>query len=306
MAHMQSQFIRFDQAIKLTYYGENAELREKRDRVLTRLRNNLGLRFTSFDQGSYVMKTGINPVDLDYDIDVGLALELSGQPDPVTAKTAVFNAVAEHTARVEFRRNCITVYYQQGGEPKFHVDLAVYWNHPNGHMYLATGKQHSDANNRAWQHADPLRLIELVNGRFSGEDAEQFRRVIRMLKRWVAERFASEGHAAPRGIALTSCALQWFRPVSQTTWGSVEYSDLQALKGLVDTMLASFMGHRLTTVLPVPPGKDLFARMTDQQMLEFKDRLRSLSWALQTASTQGESPACATLRGVLGAQFPPI
>lgn len=309
MAHMQSQFIRFDEAIKLTHYGESAELREKRERVLKRLRSNLSLRFEPFDQGSYAMKTGIKPVDLDYDIDVGLACELSGQPDPVAVKTAVFNAVVEHTARVEFRRNCITVYYQQGNEPKFHVDLAVYWAHPNGKLDLATGKQHSDASNRAWQAADPKRLVSIVNDKHAGEDAAQFRRVIRILKRWAAERFPSHGNAAPRGIALTSCALQWFHPVS--TWSRnvfgqtfQEYSDLQALSVLVDAMLGSFLGYRLTTSLPVPPGSDLFARMTDQQMIELKERLRTLSGALHAAKAQNEGLACQTLRAVFGPAFP--
>jgi len=309
MAHLQSQFIRFDVAIKLKYYGESAELREKRDRVLTRLQNNLGQRFRTFDQGSYAMKTGIKPVDLDYDIDVGVALDLSGQPDPVAVKTRVYNALQDHTARVEFRKSCITVYYQQGGEPKFHVDVAVYWAHQNG-LYLAVGKQYAAASERTWQQAAPERLVEIFNTKFTGDDGEQFRRVIRMLKRWSAEQFPSQGAAAPRGIALTACALQWFGPISQrkpNIYGTTttEYNDLAALKGVVDFMLASF-AYRLSATLPVPPGSDLFSRMTDQQMGEFKDRLRRLQGALQTAGTQGESGACATLRNVLGNSFPAI
>ena len=305
--HLQSQFIRFDEAIKLDYHGESKQLREKRDRVLTRLRSSLPFKFTTFNQGSYEMRTGIHPVDNDYDIDVGVELDLSSQPDPVTVKTQVFDAVQSHTSRVEFRRNCVTVFYQEAGEAKFHVDLAIYWAHPNGNLYLAVGKQHSAQNQRAWQLSEPKRLIELINNRHTGTDRDQFRRVIRALKRWASHNFASQGYATPRGIALTACALQWFQPetgpLSYLQPGP-QYHDLKALHGVVTSMLNASGWSRLSVRLPVQPGSDLFERMTDQQMAEFKGRLTTLKTALENASRQPESTACQTLRGVFGNAFP--
>jgi len=66
---LQSPFMKFHEAILLKRFDENAELREKRDRILKRLRDNLSVTFEPFNQGSYSMGTGIKPLDGDYDID---------------------------------------------------------------------------------------------------------------------------------------------------------------------------------------------------------------------------------------------
>ncbi len=310
MAHLQSQFSRFDQAIKLRYHGQSSELREKRDRVLTRLRNNLQMSFDYFNQGSYDMGTGIEPADGDYDIDVGVVLNVSpNSTDPITAKTWVYNAVQGHTTDVRFRRNCITVYYQQYGEPKFHVDLAVYTRDAYDRIHLSVGKQGSALSERKWQEVDPRRLLELVENKYQGDDREQFRRVIRALKRWASERFSKDGNAAPRGIAITASALKWFSPGKTYDWtlGSARYvySDLEALLGMVNSMYnACLYQSRLSASLPVPPGNDLFERMSDHQMRTFKDELAKLKSSLDFAVRQTEQQACQSLRAVFGPAFP--
>ena len=60
-------------------YDDNAELREKRDILLRKLKDNIAAdaaSFSSFNQGSYAMHTGIKPDNGDYDIDVGLRFYL--------------------------------------------------------------------------------------------------------------------------------------------------------------------------------------------------------------------------------------
>lgn len=68
MADIQRQFQQFDEAIRLKRFNENATLREKREAVLTRLRDGLAAKrrqghpvptFEPFNQGSYQMGTGI-------------------------------------------------------------------------------------------------------------------------------------------------------------------------------------------------------------------------------------------------------
>lgn len=311
---MQREFRRFHEAIQLKRFDENALLREKRDRVLTRLRQGLERAFPyrsqrptfqSFNQGSYEMGTGVKPLNGDYDIDVGLLFNVDARSHgPLDVKGWVYNAVASHTQRVEWRRPCITVFYQQAGEPLYHVDLAVYANGSWGHTQIAMGKQHSGAGHFSWENSDPRELTKLVTQRFSGEDGAQFCRVIRYLKRWKDVNFSNQGNAAPTGIALTACAYQWFTPRKASVWGG-EYDDLSALRGLVDSLLSRFsMGwgqssSRIAVHLPVAPQNDLFESMTDQQMFEFKRRLEQLSGALGDASYGRAS----SLRSILGSDF---
>ncbi len=314
---LQSKFRAFDETIKLKRFGENAELREKRDRVLTRLRSGLpgGWTFESINQGSYAMGTGIKPISGDYDIDVGIVLnniDMTQHPDPVAVKSQVYKAVATHTQSVVFRRNCVTVFYQAHGEPRYHVDLAIYGKDWRGQRYLAVGKQHSEQSQRRWLESDPENLVRAVEQKHSGEDAAQFRRVVRYLKRWKDVNFPSEGNAAPRGIALTACALQWFAPhrtsprYGQPT--SANYDDLGSLRTIASRMLTDFgWSQRLSVRLPVPPGNDLFEKMTGQQMIEFRSRIEQLNRALEEASriaSWDERGASRTLRSVLGSDFP--
>lgn len=307
----QSQFLKFHQLIQLAHFDENATLREKRDRVLTRLRSGSPRSFEWFNQGSYAMGTGVEPVRGDYDIDVGVVYSGSDRPDPLTVKGWVYGAVADHTSDVEWRRPCVTVWYRQGGERIYHVDLAIYWKDTWGQLSLAVGKQHSGRDQVEWQGHDPRGLIERVCGYASGEDRNQFRRVIRYLKRWKDNHFSPEGHASPVGIGLTAAALSWFQAVKQDPWasGASSYDDMAATQRLVQAMRRSFVptwhsgeyAHRLRAALPVAPRNDVFERMTNQQMKEFAGRLERLDGLLDRARVQADANS---LRVAFGDQFP--
>lgn len=306
----QPLFRQFHEAIKLTDSTHNAGLREKRDRIHKRLRDNLSRTFTFFNQGSYAMNTGIRPLNDDYDIDVGIVFNdvYYHEFDPVEVKQWVYDAVSEHTARVEWRRPCITVYYQQGGDPKYHVDLAIFAHerHSNA-LRLAIGKQHSAQEHREWQPDDRKGFIEKVKNRHKEQDGEQFRRVIRYLKRWKDVHFSSQGNAAPSGLALTVAAYMWFG-ASRSMW-SGEYDDLAATRALVRAIRSQFAcrwnlsgnTHRLTLPLPCAPRDDVFAGMTDQQMQEFYQRLQKLEEWLDQAK---QSNNAALLRRAFGDSFP--
>jgi hypothetical protein len=308
----QPLFRKFELAIQLKRFDENKELRDKRDKILTRLRDNMQQTFEPFPQGSYAMGTGVKPLNGDYDIDVGLVFNIDYRAyDPVTVKGWVYSAVEKHTARVEWRRPCITVYYQEGGEPIYHVDLAILAKDPySSNLRLALGKQHSSADQRQWQPDDRRGFMEAIERRFSGEDAGQFRRVIRYLKRWRDEHFASEGRAAPTGLCLTVAAYLWFQPARGYTNGQLEYDDLGAVHALVLSMLSNFRHvwdsdgrstPRISLTFPKAPNDDVCGRMTNQQMLEFHGRLTQLSAWLEEARRSG---VVAPLRRAFGKDFP--
>ncbi len=293
---LQSRFLAFHERIKLDNADELAILRDKRDAILRRMRDR-SLTFDAFNQGSYAMGTGVLPVEGDFDIDVGIVLTGPERPkDPLDAKTRVYDAVRGHTPNVEWRRHCIRVQYVKAGQPSVHVDLPVYWKSQDwwgaSTYHLAVGKQHSSLEHRSWELSEPLRFIEKVKEFLDGEQRQQFRRVVRYLKRWKDVCFRSEGNAAPVGIGLTVVALEFFQPryvgfLPPTS--AAQFDDLDATRRVVDGMRARFY-PRLVAKLPVEPRRDVFHRMTDPQMREFRTRLDALSLQLAEAR-QRHDPA---------------
>jgi hypothetical protein len=310
MYAFQSNFLKLHERIKLGNTDENATLREKRDAVLDRMRKKL--TFDWFNQGSYAMGTGVVPVKADYDIDVGIVFTGPTRPaDPLTIKQWVYDAVYGHTANVEWRRHCIRVQYVKAGEPTYHVDLAVYWKDAYGNLTLAVGKQNSAADKKEWQDADPKGMVAQVTNHLVDEDKWQFRRVIRYLKRWKNLHFAAEGNAAPPGIGITIAALKWFSP-KKVQWNATTaagYDDLGATLDLVNSMRSAFRStwrngeyaRAIELPMPVKPYKDVLARMSNQQMKEFEERLDKLSARLSDARTNG---TVANLVAAFGADFP--
>jgi hypothetical protein len=312
---LQTLFRQFHDIIQLKNYNENAELRQKRDTILERLREKLRPRtFEWFNQGSYAMGTGVRPVNrgYDYDIDIGIVFDVDYQQvDPVAVKGWVYQAVKDHTASVDWRRPCITVNYQQGGALKYHVDLAVLARDSRGTLRLALGKEHAQANLRQWQVDDRQGFIKAVENHLGGEDGYQFRRVIRYLKRWKDVHFPSEGRSAPSGLSLTIAAYKWFSPVRAHTPQGIVYDDLAATTRLVTQLHQNFRDvwdeehrsytKRLSLQFPSPPHDDALARMSSQQMTEFRGRLEKLNgWLEEARKTQ--SPA--SLQRAFGNQFP--
>jgi hypothetical protein len=307
---LQPLFRRFHEAIQLKRFGEEKELRDRRDKILSRLRSNLKMTFEFFNQGSYEMGTGVKPVSSDYDIDVGVQFSIDHRKhDPVEVKGWVYKAVAEPNA--QWRRPCITVYYQESGKPKYHVDLAVFAKEPSSNRsYLALGKEHSSADQRQWQEDDRQGFMNDIEQRFrEQEDDFQFRRVIRYMKRWKDVHFQTGLRAAPSGLALTVAARKWFSPVKPYRNGKPEYDDRAATSGLVQSILQNFSngwenGHlvpRLRLEFPHAPHDDVLKPLSSQKMIEFHNHLEQLRNQLEEANRTGST---APLRRAFGDAFP--
>ena len=303
----QPLFRKFDEAIKLRRYKENKELNEKSKIILDRIRDKIAVphTFQFFPQGSYVMGTGVKPLNGDYDIDIGVEFNVCCDDyPPVTVKGWVYDAVKEHTQDVAWRGPCITVGYKKGGQRTYHVDLAIMAKDRYGTgLRLARGKQNAAPKDQSWQPDDRRAFMQAVENRFPDERGEQFRRVIRYLKRWKDVHFPAEGRSAPTGLSLTLAAYWWFSPVEQ--------DDLRATQNLVDKLRGSFSPvwdqatqrqiRRLSLRFPFPPADDLLERMSNEQQQQFYQRLEKLAGWLEDARRNSKvSP----LQTAFGKDFP--
>ncbi len=321
MLNLQKEFIDFHNKIKLD--DENATLREKRDILLKKLKDKISedaASYTTFNQGSYAMCTGIVPEDEDYDIDVGLkfTIDKDDYPDPIVPKKWVRDALDGHTKSVEIRRSCVTVTYQIDGESAFHVDFAVYAaNNADGKMYIAKGKEFSSDENKKWEPSDPQGLIDTIKGKYSGDDAVQFRRVIRYMKKWRTHQFSSGGNGVPTGISLTILAYNLFSNKKTYDWTTKKdvYNDFLALYDLVSSIKNTFSltwnseenvwYHIISVTLPVEPKNNLFEKMTQKQMENFYQKLNSMITKLDEVKTKEKrSEACSILVDLFGDDFP--
>ena len=80
-------------------------------------------------------------------------------------------------------------------------------------MYLARGKSGSEPENKKWEESDPMGLKDEIMGKFDDEgEREQYRRIIRYLKRWKNKVFKSNGNSEPPGIGITLLAYEKFEP----------------------------------------------------------------------------------------------
>lgn len=328
MANLQSEFISFHNKIKLDY-DDNSGLREKRDELMDILKEHMppnASSYNRFHQGSYAMHTGVKALDSgDYDIDVGIIFHASKEdyPNPVTVKKWVYDALSAEYDNVEMKKPCVTVKFasEEENERNYHVDFAVYIDGENSeeNIHHAKGKLNSDADQRCWDECDPKKLVETIQNHLSdAKDREQFRRVIRYLKRWKDIKFKGQVNR-PSGIGLTVAGLSYFQPkyTQDVFSGSItkNYKDLDALEAFVQNMVNGFTfvwnsdssvwEERLQVKLPTPPYNDIYEKMSVAQMKDFKEKLQNLLTKLQDAKNE-EDPveACKIIEKELGDDFP--
>ncbi|MBO6571230.1 MAG: nucleotidyltransferase, partial [Balneola sp.] len=325
---IQKQFEKFHEKIKLKRFDENKILKDKRDIITNKLRDGLKKKFKEmgesaprwefFNQGSYDIGTGIKPLNSDYDIDIGLRFFIDKDDyKPLEVKKWVYDILNGHTKEVRIKEPCVTVQYQSNDEPAYHVDLAVYAVIENMFLsnsyYLARGKEHASEENKFWEEADPIRLSDELKSIFSDEEDKQYRRVIRYLKRWKDLKFSKDGNATPAGIGITVAAYNWFSPEISFFHGKPD--DLAALKNFVGSIINKFTPrynseedeyyYRLNVEVPVKPKKDIFYKMSDKQMLEFKTKLETLKEVLTQASNETDPhEAAKILAKQFGDDFP--
>lgn len=326
---LQTHFKKFNDTIKLDY-DVKSELKEKRDILLGILRDAEEIpSFTEYNQGSYSMYLGVEPLDKEYDIDVGLRFHVNcSDYEPMDLKDKIHELLKNHTEYgATIKKPCVTVTYKKDGDAAYHVDLVVYTyddkDDTDSQLFLARGKK-SDSDETYWEKSDPVGLVNYVNDKYKGddlkEDREQFRRVVRYLKRWKNKKFSSSGNAEPPSIGITLIAVDKFEAVK--TYDYLEekyvYADLDALVNFVKEIQNLFVytgcsengralyaiEYNLPTELKVESDTNIFKKMTDNYMTDFKEKIDTLVSDLKAVQNEtDEVEQCKKLNKIFGDDF---
>ena len=312
---LQAQFEKFNKKIKLSD-GDLEDLRSKRDVLLGKLRDSGSLpAFDEYSQGSYAMYLGVNPTgDREFDVDVALRFHSDKEEtDPFEYKQAICDVLKHHTDYgATIKKPCVTVTYKKDGEAAYHVDLVsyVYDDHhdTDSQMYIAKGENSEES---TWEKADLVKLVDHINNAVEeGEEREQFRRVVRYLKRWKMLRFASGGHVEPPSIGITLIAADSF--------AFHKGDDLQAVTDVCRAIKDQFFfadydenGDALYDIklglpahLRFEPDSDVFEKMSLHQKTGFKKKVDKLVKDLDAVASEADWVVqCRRLSEIFGDDF---
>jgi hypothetical protein len=305
LADIQRYFEQFHAAIRVDY-DMSQELREKRDIVVEKVQRYLKANSLPacrvLLQGSYKMKTGVKPVaDLEYDIDIGLRFDFNAADYKAEdVRGWVYDAVKDHTDRCENRGPCVRVVYEKG----FHLDLVTYatWEEGAVERYRLAHKT------AGWMAADPPALLEFVTtARKPYEDTtdsatqtDQFRRVVRCLRRWADVQEPVETDQKPTGLAFVLLCAQHLTP---SQFVDLRPDDRRATE-TVARRAAQTIG-RIVLQKPTPEFEDVVRGVTDSNMESLKERFATLADSLaKAAATADPVEACKLMASQFGSDFP--
>lgn len=314
---IQTHFNKFHDNIKLGRKDDAYKKARERDdsikaEVKTAFRKASYPVVDDFIQGSLKTHTGIVPISGDYDIDRALVIDNGLAPEnPVTPKKKALDVLETRGFKnAKIKKPCVTADY---ASDNVHIDFIIYKQSGNQY-YLAVGKQNSDENNREWSAADPHGLIDWINdgSRYNEDDAknvlDQFRRLVRYLKRWRDVQFSETVGAKVYSIGLTVMIKKQLQESFSTEGAS---QDLQALRKTVEAILsASYFTeeqtgrYRVHVNLPAKPWRDIFHGSSLDTGTQLYNKLKCLKEKLVEAEElSDERKQCEILNKLFGDDF---
>ena len=314
---IQTHFNKFHKKIKLGRKDDAYKKARERDdsikeKVKTAFREAGYPVVDDFIQGSLNTHTGIVPISGDYDIDRALVIDDEKAPEnPVTPKKKALDVLENRGFKnAKIKKPCVTADY---ASDNVHIDFIIYKRSEDQYC-LAVGKKNSDEDNREWSFADPLGLMEWISD-FSdyyydepSDVRDQFRRLVRYLKRWRDVQFSETVGAKVYSIGLTVMIKEQLQ-VSFSTEGARQ--DLQALRKTVGAILdAGYFTeeqagrYRIHVDLPVEPRRDIFDGSSLDTGTQLYNKLKSLEKKLAEAEElSNERKQCEILNKLFGDDF---
>lgn len=242
-----------------------------------------------YSQGSYMMRTGINPLDGEYDIDDGVYLQGLGTdeslwPTPETVHGWIVAATEGFTNEPpQDKPTCVRVRYAGN----YHLDLPIYaMSASNVPKLFKKGSEPFESDPRGFT----TWFQERVNSH-----GQQLRYIVRYLKAW--RDYQQGGAVVASGLALTILTANHF---------TADDRDDVALVKTVEAIYTYIeWGGSITK--PVTPYEDLAADWTDNQRANFLTKLKNLRDRGRDALDEEEkSVASGIWRRLLGDRFPEV
>ncbi len=297
MADCNDLFDKYHNAVKLTT-AKRGDLKTSRDAVRDKIRNHfkntLKANVPKFHgQGSYMMRTTVNPIDSEFDIDDGVYLQ-NLEPDrgkwetPEKVHGWIVAATDSHTDEKPIDKNrCVRVRYAN----KYHIDLPIYCMDRDTPYLAEKGKE-------GWHVSDPKALIVWFNERIKvqGEHSEQLKRIIRFFKAWADFQEQNGSEKMPAGVTLTVLACNNFE-------SSTDRDDASFVG--TARKIAFVLKYSQTIMRPVIPYDDLAKDLTTRQMDNFVQKITTLrDDGGQAIKESDKSKAAKKWKKLLGDRFP--
>ncbi len=293
VSNLNSLFNGFNNNITLTSSKRNS-LRSSRDALRSDIKKwfaDKGKLQPSFhSQGSYAMKTLINPINgADYDIDDGIYikgydnLDEEGWPSTSTVHSWIKKAVDERTIADSIDKNtCVRVQYAKG----YHVDLPAYIVREE--VACLAHKANG------WIESDPKSFTDwfVGNVRDNWFYGEQLRSVVKYIKAW-----KDYTNNPLKGIEITILTVNAF--------AKYEGRDDKSLRETVNTIINT-IEYNFHCYKPVAPYEDLFGSSSETRKKEIINGLKELYKNLDDAMKEtDEKKASMIIRGkIFGDRFP--
>ena len=292
MANLHSLFNMFNSEITISA-SKRESLKTSRDALRDDIKewfSDHGKTQPTFHgQGSYAMKTLINPINgNEYDIDDGIYIEGYEDaspvewPVPATVHSRRKDAVEDRTyAGATEKDTCVRVSYSKGS----HIDLPAYIVQDGA--YLAH-------KSKGWFISDPKAFTEWFVGKVKNERTygEQLRRIVKYLKAW------RDFTGNPlKGIEITILTANAFQ--------KYEGRDDKCLKETVKRIISN-IEYNFHCYKPVEPYEDLFDDASETRKNNIISGLKGLVNKIEKAiDEEDEKKASTILRDdVFGNRFP--
>ncbi|MFB2706985.1 SMODS domain-containing nucleotidyltransferase [Marinobacter shengliensis] len=314
---IQKHFKAFHDTIKLGRKDDAyASAREKDDSIKEAIKKTFDESgypvVDDFIQGSLAVHTGIKSRDTDFDIDRAIVIDSADAPEnPIEPKRKIKDVLEKRGfTNVRIKKPCVTADYKA---LDLHIDFPVYKRSGTDYK-LAVGKAGSSDENKEWADADPKRLEAWINDDSSylgskRDKHDQFRRLVRYVKRWRDHQFSEDVARKIYSIGLTVMIKDCFSPSFDQDG---KPCDATALSQTLTNILSRgyFIQqmeegrYRVKVALPVNPWRDIFdgsSVNTGTQLFNKLSRLRKK--VDQALAENDEIKQCRILNEVFGDEF---
>lgn len=227
-----------------------------RDKIKTFFKKTLDAQVPDFCfQGSFAIKTVVNPLDGEYDIDDGVYLQnLPNDKNkwPSTEKVHkwIVNAVENHTDETQDKTNCVRVVYKG----KYHIDLPIYGEDKGETLLARKGTE-------SWTRSDPKEFTEWFHRKLKIH-GEQMRRNVQYLKAWKDY----------KSLEFPSIAITILVGENHI---SFEERDDQSLFYTIDKILYQLKNDKAVKK-PVYPYENVLGKLSDNQIDRIITKLEAL------------------------------